>query len=152
MYCPSCGTPMPQKMKYCNRCGSQLIATKENALVESTEARLYEETVGIFWVTVIGLALILGGMVLLKVLQFNGALITAYMIISSTAFTINFALSLWQIRRFAQISKEARDVQHDERQPNDARRGELQPALEPVTSVTEHTTRGLEPASKRQNT
>jgi hypothetical protein len=139
---------MSQQMKYCNRCGSQLTTTKEGALIETTEKRLYEEGVDLFWVTVIGLALILGGMVVMrKVLQLSDALIIAYMILSSTAFTINFALSLWQIRRLARISEEARanQIGRDLKEPDQL---ESRPAPEPLASITEHTTRTLEPVSR----
>jgi len=142
---------MSQQMKYCNRCGAQLVNTKETSLVESSEARLYEESVGLFWVTVIGLGLILGGMVVLKSLDFSWGLIVGYTILSSAAFTINFALSLWHIRRFAQISNEARALLN-ERQLNIANPLELSPPLEPIPSVTEHTTRGLDAATKMKQT
>lgn len=153
MYCSSCGTAISQGLKYCNRCGAQLVTTKEKetSLVESSEARLYEESVGLFWVTVIGLGLILGGMVVLKSLDFSWGLIVGYTILSSAAFTINFALSLWHIRRFAQISNEARALLN-ERQLNIANPLELSPPLEPIPSVTEHTTRGLDAATKMKQT
>lgn len=154
MFCPSCGVALTQQLKYCNRCGSQLIATKEAAQIESSEKRLREELVDLFWVTVFGLALVLGGMALIKnVLHLSQWILIAYMIISSTAFTINFALSLWQIRRLARIAKEARGTieleQLDTKELSPVR---VQAALESVPSVTENTTRSLEPLSREQTT
>lgn len=151
MYCSSCGTAISQGLKYCNRCGVQLITTKETASVDAAEKRLYEEGVDLFWVTVIGLGLILGGVVAMKALQLSEWIIIAYMILSSTAFTINIALSLWQIRRLAKISKEARASEIDKQPLNELSPIESRPVLEPLTSVTEHTTRGLAPVSKDKN-
>lgn len=149
MFCSSCGVALPQKMKYCNRCGAQLISTKKGALIES-EKRLYDESVDLFWVTVIGLGLILGGMVAMKALQLSNALIVAYMILGSTAFTINIALSLWQIRRQARISEQARTDQLSQGS-NAPKELESRPLPEALPSVTEHTTRTLEPVLREHN-
>ncbi len=82
------------------------LSSEEAALIESTERRLYDEGVGLFWVTVIGLGLILGGIVAMKALQLSKVLIIGYMILGSTAFTLNIGLSLWQIRRLARIQQQ----------------------------------------------
>lgn len=152
MFCPSCGMALAQQMKYCNRCGSQLITAGEAAEIESTEKRLREEMVDIFWVTVFGLALIIGGMALIKnALRLDEWILIAYMILSSTAFTINFALSLWQIRRLARIADGAkRTVQVGQLDTNELSPVEARAALESVPSVTENTTRTLEPAPKER--
>jgi len=146
MFCPACGVALSQQMKYCNRCGSQLLTTKEAADVKLSEKRLREEMIDIFWVTVFGLGLILGGMALIKnFLRLSDWILIAYMIISSTAFTINFGLSLWQIRRLARIAEEVRGrvraAQVDAPQLSSAA-GEGAQKLMP--SVTENTTRNLE--------
>lgn len=155
MFCPSCGVALAQQMKYCNRCGSQLTTSKQTAVIELPEKRLREEMVELFWVTVFGLGLILGGMALIKsVLHLSEWILIAYMIFSSTAFTINFALSLWQIRRLARIAEETKgtlpvgQLATNELSPIKARAA----LEESVPSVTEHTTRTLEPISKEQIT
>jgi hypothetical protein len=109
MFCPACGVALAQHLKYCNRCGFQLLTAKGAAEIDSSEKRLREEMIELFWLTVFGLGIILGGMALIKnVLHLSDWILVAYMILSSTAFTINFALSLRQIRRLARISEEAR--------------------------------------------
>ncbi|HET6889928.1 MAG TPA: hypothetical protein VFH31_02400 [Pyrinomonadaceae bacterium] len=150
MFCSSCGVALSQKLKYCNRCGAKLVSTKNDSLVESTEKRLHDEGVDLFWVTVIGLGLILGGMIAMKALQLSNVLIVAYMILGSTAFIINIALSLWQIRRLVRISEAARDDEINHL-PEEAGRIERRPAPEALPSVTEHTTRTLEPVSGEHN-
>lgn len=153
MFCPSCGVVLPQPTKFCVRCGSQLSVTKKDPECKSVEKRLRDEMVDLFWLTVLGLGMILGGMVLIKGVGLSDWILIAYMILSTTAFTINFGLSLWQIRRLDRFSKEARGA--DQIEPPGA--NELNPTkartvLEVAPSVTENTTRELEPTLKEQNT
>ena len=153
MFCPSCGVAVPQPTKFCVRCGSQLSVTKKDPAFKSVENRLRDEMVDLFWLTVLGLGMILGGMALINGLGLSDWILIAYLILSTTAFTINFGLSLWQIRRLDRFSKEARGaaqiepVVGNELNPTKART-----ALEGAPSVTENTTRELEPALKEKNT
>jgi hypothetical protein len=154
MYCSACGIALSQPMKYCKRCGTQLITTRDAAEVEASEKRLDEYLDGLFWITVFGLGLILGGLVLMKkALHLSDGLIIAYLVLSALAFSINFALNLREILRLMRSSKEAKGIGLLERLDTN----ELNPendriALEAVPSVTENTTRNLEPRSKEQIT
>ena len=146
MFCPSCGVALSQPTKFCVRCGSQLSVTKNDPAFKSIENRLRDEMVDLFWLTVLGLGMILGGLALIKGLGLSDWILIAYMILSTTAFTINFGLSLWQIRRLERFSKEARGA--DQIGPLGA--NELNPTkartvFEAASSVTENTTRELEP-------
>lgn len=151
MYCSSCGAALARRTKYCKHCGTQLIAQKDAAEIEQTEKRLYGEMVDLFWVTVFGLGLILGGMVVMKRVHLSDGLIIAYMILSSTAFAINFGLSLWQIWRLAGSVKAPKaTLTAEQLDTNELNPAPAQPVLEPAPSVTEHTTRSLEPVAKEQ--
>ena len=145
MYCQSCGTALAMQMKYCNRCGAHLVTTKEDDTVKLFEKRMDSEMEGLFWITVLGLALILGGMALMKEVQLSESLIVAYMILSSAAFIAYFGLGVWQVRRLNRSSKEASgSVQLEEQDTNELNPAKGWPKLEAGSSVTEHTTRGLE--------
>ncbi|MEP7341512.1 MAG: hypothetical protein ABI977_27520 [Acidobacteriota bacterium] len=121
---------------------------KENA-IEPTEQRLHDEMVDLFWLTVFGLGLILGGVALMKAVKLGDILIVAYMILSSTAFTINFALSLWQIRRLAGMAKEEKHEELAGRlDTNELPSAEPRIAIEAAPSVVENTTRNLDQTSK----
>ena len=154
MYCQSCGASLAWQMKYCNHCGAALVALKETEALEPAEKRLHKEIVDIFWVTVLGLVLILGGIGFLKkILQLGDGLIIAYLILSSIAFIINFALSLWQIFRLAKFSREEREREREEARQFDTNRLKHVKAgttLESVSSVIEETTRNLDLVSKEQ--
>ena len=154
MYCSSCGTALTKQMKYCNRCGAQLITTKDAAGIEAQEKRLDEYLTGLFWITVIGLGLILGGMALItKVLHLSRGVIIGYLILSSLAFIINFGLNLWETLRIIGGIKDAKETGQKARLDTN----ELEPvksviALEPAPSVTENTTRSLDTISKEHIT
>ena len=153
MYCQACGIALSQQMKYCNRCGFQLIGTNESGEIKPSEKRLDEYLDGLFWITVFGLGLILGGMVLMKKVQLNDGLIVAYLILSTTAFLINFVLSVWGALRIARSSKEAkRIVQAGQVNTNELNPAEARATLQPAPSVTEHTTRSFEPIHRKQPT
>ena len=143
MYCQACGISLSQQMKYCNRCGAQLITSNESAEIKPSEKRLDEYLDGLFWITVFGLGLIFGGMILMKKFQLSDALIVAYLILSSTAFLINFGLSIWEVgrlvksRRQTAIAIQAKHLDTSELNPANARA-----ALAPA-SITENTTRAL---------
>jgi hypothetical protein len=145
MYCPFCGTALSQQMKYCTRCGNQLATTEDASRVELWEKRLREEMVDLFWATVIGLGLIAGGVVAMQIFGLSEWLIVAYMILSSSAFSINIGLSLWQIRRLAISSKEAQGIgKVEELDTNELGPMKAPTAPDPVPSITENTTSRLE--------
>ena len=153
MYCQACGIAFSQQMKYCNRCGVLLVGTSESGEIKPSEKRLDEYLDGLFWITVFGLGLILGGMVLMKKVQLSDGLIVAYLILSTTAFLINFVLSLWGARRIARSSKEAkRVVQAAQVNTNELNPVDARATLQPAPSVTEHTTRSFEPIHRKQPT
>ena len=153
MYCSSCGIALSQQMKYCNRCGAQLITAKDAAEIGSSVKRLDDYLDGLFWITVFGLAVILGGVALMKGLNLSTGLIIAYVILSSVAFIINFWLSLREIFRITGNSKEAKNTAQAGRlDTNELGPSKSDMALDAAPSVTENTTRRLEQLSKERIT
>jgi hypothetical protein len=153
MYCQSCGTPLAMQMKYCNRCGAHLVTTKEDDTVKLFEKRMDSEMEGLFWIIVLGLALVLGGMALLKKVQLSESLIVAYMILSSVALLAYFGLGVWQVRRLNRSSKEAKgNALVEGGETNELGPAMEWPTLEAGASVTEQTTRGLEPVPRNRVT
>ena len=145
MYCHACGIALTQPTtKYCNRCGVQLVSTRDSREEKTAKKRQDEYLEGLFWITVFGLGFIVGGAVLLKKVAFSDIVILTYAVVSSTLFLINFGLNLWGALRLMRSSTEAKtSVQAA---PETA---ELNPArpeafLTPAHSVTENTTRSFE--------
>ena len=140
MYCQNCGSALNPQTKYCNRCGIHLVPAGEKRLEKTAaEKRLDEYLDGLFWISVFGLAFILGGAILLKKVNFSDAVVLIYVVLSSTVFLINFGFSLWGALSIMRSSKEGKLTMqpgHDTR--------ELPPQrIEPI-SITENTTRTLE--------
>ena len=147
MYCQSCGTAVPQHMRYCNRCGTQLVAPEEPPAKTARDKRLDEYLDGLFWITVFGLAFVLGGTIILKMFALNNWLIFGYMVLSSIAFLINFVLSLWgvaEIRRESKTDRIATQSTNTSELPAPSDAAALPPAA-PMPSVTENTTRSFDP-------
>jgi hypothetical protein len=147
MFCSSCGVALSQHLKYCNRCGANL-STADEAVVKKAEKRLDEYLDGLFWITVFGLGLILGGVALLQKLQVGSGLMIAYMVLSTAAFLVNFWLSFREVIRITRTSKKPPDAIAGE--PVNTR--ELNPMnaqslVNASPSVTENTTRELEAVS-----
>ena len=133
------------EMKYCNRCGAQLVTTKDNDTVKLFEKRMDSEMEGLFWITVLGLALILGGMALLKKMQLSESIILIYMILGFAAVIAYFGLGVWQVRRLKQSSQEAStSLPLDEGDTSELEPAKEWPTLERGSSITDQTTRGLE--------
>jgi hypothetical protein len=149
MYCPACGKALPRRMNYCSQCGAQLTLEKHTE-TEKSQKRFDDYVDGIFWITVFGLGLILGGIALMKqVLNLSQGLIVAFMIISSTAFLTVFAICLWQIIAIARGSKKANENAGEEQfDTNRLAEGKPQKSLEEPQSVIEDTTRTLNPILK----
>lgn len=143
MYCSSCGMAVSRQLKYCQRCGAHL-----DADAESRKKRLDEYLDGLFWISFLGLGMILGGLFLVKkVLGLSDGLIIAYLALSSTVFLINFGLNFWEIlpmmrrRRLSEDGSEIAPLDTSELGPEKARAA----LEEPPMSVTENTTRAFDP-------
>jgi hypothetical protein len=142
-----CGSALSQlTTKYCNRCGVQLVPT-EAALKQQADLqkRLDGYLDGVFWVSVFGLAFIVGGVVLLKKMGFSDVVMLIYAVLSSMVFLINLGLNFYSSITLLRSVKE-RNAAIQQVAPETA---ELNPArpeafLPPAHSVTENTTRSFE--------
>lgn len=152
MYCPSCGIESTPGLSYCNRCGANLSIIKDQGKNKQTESPINSLMDSTFWVTVFGLAVIVGGVAAMKALELREVFIIAYMILSTMAFLGIYGMHVWQFIRLtsgARKSRAATEVKgSDTKELSPAQRRVLS---EPMQSVTEHTTRTFEPInSKRQ--
>lgn len=149
MYCHACGIALTQQTRYCNRCGAQLIAQDQADELKRSEKRFDEYLDGLFWITVFGLGLILGGMIAMKKIGLSDLFILAYLLLSSAAFLVNFGINL---RKALQIGKPRNLEPITERQTNQLDGTAQRASLEPAPSVTENTTRSFEPVPLRRGT
>ncbi|HET6670216.1 MAG TPA: hypothetical protein VFH15_08280 [Pyrinomonadaceae bacterium] len=150
MYCQSCGIAIGQAMRFCNRCGTSVVA-HDPAEAQRLEKRLDNYLDGLFWITAIGVALTGGGLLLLKKAEFSERFLLAFLILSATAFLVNFGLSLWVVRGIHRSSKPEKALTPSPTDTHELDPMRNQPALQPAASVTENTTRSFEPLYNKRN-
>ena len=154
MYCPSCGSEISVELKYCNRCGANLITVPESyasaPIVKPTRLGLPSIVLGL--TVTIGIGLIINGAAELAGRQLHPAAIT-WMVLFSMATL--FGCTALMLRFLLKVLAMNREVYYP---PNQIRppvqtpaqmapsRQQFQPRLEPMPSVTEHTTRTFSPA------
>ncbi|HET9477972.1 MAG TPA: hypothetical protein VFO72_01420 [Pyrinomonadaceae bacterium] len=105
---------------------------------------------GLFWISVFGLAFIIGGTVVLKKAGLRDLVVISYLILSTVIFLVNFGFSLWGALSIMRSSKDGKLTM----QPGHDTRELSPPSFEPlpisVTSVTENTTRSFEPVEQKR--
>lgn len=147
MFCSSCGSAVPPGLSYCNRCGGDL-RQKENEVTRRSGPSPDSLVWGIVGVTTVGLGAVIALMVIMKeIVHFNDGLINGFTALTFLSFLLVDALFAWLLLRSKKSLRESPDII----QLKETIRAELQAAqtaglVEPALSVTEHTTRTLDPA------
>jgi hypothetical protein len=140
MYCASCGTPLTQGLSYCNRCGTSL---RERSA--SNTGAISAFLTAITLIGVGGLALMFAGaLVLRRGAGLSQELIGFFMLF---AFLIVGMVEVMLVKNLSKLmgEKEKRNYfPAPQNVSNDLRLPQATPFGEPVSSVTENTTRTLE--------
>jgi hypothetical protein len=150
MYCSSCGSAVPPGLSYCNRCGVDL-RSKENEVPRRSGPSPNFLVGGIVAVTTLGLFLIIVLMdTMSNVLHSPDGLINGFAGVALLSVLLVDALFAWLLLRSKKSPGETIDII----QLKETIRAELQAAQtsglpEPASSVTDHTTRTLEPVPVR---
>jgi predicted nucleic acid-binding Zn ribbon protein len=141
MYCSACGNPLSPGLSFCNRCGTSL---KERS--ESKTSPIIAFLTAITLIGVTGLGIMLGGAMALKnEAHLDEMLIGFFMLFTFSIVTITEVLLVRQLSRFTGEPKQVflpapqQTVIQNELPP-----AQVHNFAEPVTSVTENTTRTLE--------
>lgn len=150
MHCPSCGTAVVEGLSYCNRCGADL-KPSESLVPKSKPA-------GLVWAILIGFVMTTGAAVGGLAVLFAFALeffkrgfptnsLTTLAIVGLLMLVGTVALLSRQMSRLINLYLQSADAP---RPKNTRLSGQVPPQLgaprEPVSSVTEHTTRTFEPS------
>jgi hypothetical protein len=157
MYCPSCGNEISVELKYCNRCGAYLAPSAESYPAPVIKpVRLGFPAVVLGLTITIGLGITFGGATELAQMHLHPAAIAWIVIFSlatlfgCTALMIRFWLKVLTMNR--EIYLPQNQVRPSSQIPGQMPaqvsppRQQFQPRLEPMPSVTEHTTRTFSPA------
>ena len=153
MYCPSCGTAMPEGLSYCNRCGASLSVSKGIEDGKSLENIVLSLVWAIVGVTITLAGIMLGSMPVMKEIGLPyGFMVLFVGLLFLTMLAVDGML-IWQLFRFSTRGKEPRGVPFVAKlDTNDFDARREHPLLEPRVSVTENTTRNFEPVyEERKN-
>ena len=151
MYCPSCGSEISVELKYCNRCGANLSGIPTSYPVPVVKpVRLTLPAVVLGLTVTGGIGIILSAATELAQRQLHPAALTWMVIFSMATLFGCTALILRFWLKVLSLNRESYELQNQ----NQARppiqipspRQQFPPRLEPIPSVTEHTTRTFSPA------
>src|SRR2546421_5747803 len=147
MYCSSCGVVVAQGLSYCNYCGAKSSGAKSDNVIKSSEVKPGMLVPAMVFLFVFGLIAIILLMFAMKMLNLDTGLILAFMLLS---FTIMLSIEgvffrlLLRRQRGTEEAGETVLLKGQATKELDAAQARVLP--EPVPSVTEHTTRALEPS------
>jgi hypothetical protein len=155
MFCSTCGAALTKGLSYCNRCGAKTaLSTSPLESNTSPPDKLPEI---IFMLGVVSGAVIIGGFIFIFLLieklldkALPPSAIMAFMMMSMAAV---FAISWLLIRQFTRTlniylrTDEKEKSKQLEAQPSP----QLEAPREPLSSVTEHTTRAFEPSLRERS-
>jgi predicted amidophosphoribosyltransferase len=153
MYCSSCGSAVTPGLSYCNRCGAKLVSKKSAA---SKDSQLIESLVwAIVGVSVGGLALLIGMMAVMKhELQFENQMILLVLLLSFVPLLAAEIIFIWLLLRSKSGSgareQETADIAQLKKAPKELYEPQEVLLTEPAVSVTEETTRALEPVYRKR--
>ena len=153
MYCQTCGSRLAQALSYCNHCGANLSTSKVQGQAETAGTAIDTLLWVIVGTTITLLGMALGALVLMKNGAVNERLGIAFVILTFLALVVSDGALVWRLLHLNRGTEEIRAVPH----LNDLNSEELKPLtpralhepLEPVSSITEHTTRTFEPSYRK---
>ena len=149
MYCSSCGTAAIASLSYCNRCGAEL-AAKEPGANKLSELSPGLVVWAIVAVTFVGLGSIIALLALLRQSPEFAGVIMGFSVLSFLLVLAAEIVFIWLLLR-PKTKKEAGDLTQL-KGPALKELGMAHGCVlpEPARSVTEHTTRTLEPVHRQQ--
>jgi hypothetical protein len=139
MYCQTCGTPLGPGLSYCNRCGVSLRERSEPTSTAQVSAFLTAITL----IAVMGLGIMLGGaLVLRKEAGFPYEMIGFFMLFTFLIVGVSEFMLIRNLSKLTSSSDKREFFQPPQSIPRELYAAH--PPGEPVSSVTDSTTRTLE--------
>ena len=145
MYCSTCGVVVTESLSYCNHCGARISTANsdKNAYTDVKPGLLVSAMSGTFILGLVAIALLLGvmktalGLELGQILAFAGLCFLILLLLEGTFMFLLFRRNRGEGRARTESLTEHATKELDTPQP--------QALPEPLSSVTEHTTRAFEP-------
>jgi len=146
MYCANCGTPLTQGLSYCNRCGANL--------KERTEVSTGAISAFLTAITLIGLGglgvMLAGALVLRRGANLSQELIGVFMLFTFLIVSLTEIILVKNLSKLTSAKEKKNYFPAPSAVPHDLRLNQGTPLGEPVSSVTENTTRTLEYIRREQ--
>lgn len=149
MYCQTCGTEVSDKLNYCKNCGIKLIKADEDK-DKGPRSVLGLLVASVSFITIFGLGILIGLVAVLlgNSVQSEFVMIIAVVYLLALSFICGMILRLIARLVNAQFEQkeEKREISETYRAPQlgKPKMAALNEPLQPVASVTEHTTRTLD--------
>ena|ERR1051325_4812908 len=147
MYCSSCGVAVAQNLTYCNHCGAKTNTDKADKLDKATELRaewaIMSSMAALFVCGLVAIAILLG--VMKSVLVFQEGPIMAFGFLSFLILIALEAVYVSRLFRFRRDPGNAAESPSLDRHTTKELEARSRIVSEPVGSVTDHTTRTLDP-------
>ena len=151
MYCSFCGAALTPGLSYCNRCGAELNA-KDRGATKPEQAPQESLVWAIVAVTIVGLAGLIGLMAVMKeVLHFHDGLIIAFsLLVFLTVIGVDSVFIRLLLRSMNGERYPERVTQPKAQSTNELIDAKPRALSEPAASVTEHTTRTMDPVGEER--
>jgi hypothetical protein len=153
MYCPACGSQLTDAATYCKRCGANLVAWKPSGELE----RAHQTMDTLVWVivgtTITLLGMALGALVIMKDGGIDPRFGGPFVVLCFLAFVM---VETVLVLRLLQLNKNVKETRLLAQPYNlitnelDSTPAALNEPVQSIPSVTEQTTRTLEPAHKER--
>ena len=153
MYCSNCGIAVAETLSYCNHCGARLNSSNQNKVATSREVKpelLVSSMVTTFVLGLLAISVLLG--VMKSVLGLELGQLLAF---AALSFLIMLSLEAVFLRLLLRRSGRAEEPARTEALPEQTTKELAAPSVqalrEPLSSVTDHTTRAFEPIYTDRN-
>lgn len=152
MYCSTCGVAVAQDLSYCNYCGAKVNGEKADRVSKSSEVNpqfLLSSMIALFVFGLVAITMLIG--VMKAVIRLEAGQILGFAALSFLIMLLLEGLCLWFLLRRHRGAKETGATALEKEKTTkelDAARERL--LTEPVPSVTDHTTRTLEPVYRER--
>ena len=153
MYCSSCGVAVAQSLSYCNYCGAKLGAVSVNDDSESSQLKpglLVSAMVGLVPLGLVAIGVLIG--IMKSVAAFDPSIQLAITMLSFMLLLLVEGVLIGLLFKGKRAVNRVGDPkQLKEQTTRELVEGQVQKLQEPVTSVTEHTTRAFDSVYSDRN-
>ena len=147
MYCSSCGVAVAANLTYCNHCGAKINSDKADNSRRATELRaewaIMSSMAALFVCGLVAMSILLG--VMKAVLRFEEGPLLAFALLSFLILVGLEAVYISRLFRFRRGAESAPDKSVSPMHITKELEAQSRHLGEPITSVTDHTTRTLDP-------